>query len=275
MFVAQLTEELAEKVDQAFESKRAHRWIISLIILNALTLSLSTVPLIKQNYNLVLQIINKIILGVFSLELAARMIVTRGLFFRKGWNVFELIVVLVSYVPANYGLDSLRILRILNCLRLLELFPKVRHVIDGLTHSIVGILNVFFLGILFFFIFTLMATKLFSPWDPENFGSLGSSALFLFNLMATGDFINLEKVYTAYPPAWILAISFFIIMAYFMVNLVVGVVVNAMTKAEEENEVREAATPSEQVLVHIAEEMRLLKHEISTLKNFLKAEENK
>src|SRR5690606_2944692 len=69
------------------ESARVQRVIMTLIVLTAITLGLETSPAIMSHAGDVLHAIDRIVLTVFVIEIAAKL-AGRGLgFFRSGWNV--------------------------------------------------------------------------------------------------------------------------------------------------------------------------------------------
>jgi voltage-gated sodium channel len=158
---------------------------------------------------------------------------------------------------------------VLHCLRILELLPKTKHILDGLAHSFTGIINVVSICFVFFYVFGLMATDMFNEWDPQNFGNLGASLLSLFTLMASGGVTDLKDIYTAHPVAWVLIISFVVIMSYFILNLVIGVIVGAMAKAEDEIEAIGGPSVYEKAIMDMGQELNLLRNEIADLKKEL------
>ena len=83
---------------------RTERVIMSLIVVNAVILGLETSKTVMASYGLLLEILDHIILAVFVVEIAARVIVHRVAFFRDPWSVFDFIVGAPG--PANSGRPS-------------------------------------------------------------------------------------------------------------------------------------------------------------------------
>ncbi len=71
------------------EDPRTERFIMALIILNAITLGLETSDSVMARFGPLLTVIDRVIIGVFVLEILARFVVQRGAFFRDGWNIFD------------------------------------------------------------------------------------------------------------------------------------------------------------------------------------------
>ena len=109
---------------KAFLSTRRFETVITvLIVVNAITLGLETVPAIMERFGPVLVLIDRAILAVFVVELLARLVAWRLEFFRDPWRIFDLIVVGVALMPATGNLSVLRALRILRVLRLISMVP--------------------------------------------------------------------------------------------------------------------------------------------------------
>lgn len=269
MFILMLTEELAEKIDSFFESKRAHSYIIALTIINGLVMGLGFVKSIKEQYGSLLGNIDSIIISIFIIELASRIITTRAKFFKNYWNVFDLLVTTISVLPFQHGLGPLRLLRSLHSLRLLELLPKTKHILDSLAHSMMGILNVILLAFVFYYIFAIIATDLFASIVPGQFGSLEISMLTLFKFMTSPNWEVVHPITDVMPYGWVFFCLFIICISYFVLNLVIGVVVEAMAKAEEENEVPHELSAQEQTLTAIKAQLAQLNHDMVSLRQQL------
>jgi voltage-gated sodium channel len=80
-------------LERLLKNPRTERVILTLIIVNAITLGLETSPSAMATFGPVLIAIDRIILSIFVLELAARLGVHRLSFFRDPWSVFDLAVV--------------------------------------------------------------------------------------------------------------------------------------------------------------------------------------
>ena len=96
---------------------RTERFIIAVIILNAVVLGLETSKITMASYGRVLEVLDHIMLGIFVVELTARIIVHRWAFFRDPWSVFDFVVVAIALVPATETFTVLRALRVLRVLR--------------------------------------------------------------------------------------------------------------------------------------------------------------
>ena len=98
---------------------RTERVIMALIVVNAVILGLETSKSVMASYGRLLEILDHIILAVFVIEIAARVIVHRFAFFRDPWSVFDFVVIGIALVPATETFSVLRSLRVLRALRLI------------------------------------------------------------------------------------------------------------------------------------------------------------
>jgi len=219
------------------------RVITLLIVINAVTLGLETDADIVAGHGGVLSLIDRIILVVFTLELALKMYAYRSGFFRSGWNNFDFLIVSIAWMPASGPFAILRALRILRVLRLLSVVPQMRKVIAAIGHSIPGMMSVISVLGLLFYIAAVMATKLFGQVDDpqlqEWFGSVGASAYTLFQIMTLESWSMgiVRPTMETYPWAWTFFVPFIIITSFAVLNLFIGIIVDSMqiinTRSEE------------------------------------------
>jgi voltage-gated sodium channel len=158
------------------ESQRFERAIIILIIINAITLGMETSPALMDAIGPVLLTIDRLILAVFVVELMIKFAVYRLDFFKSPWRIFDLIIVSIALIPAAGPFSVLRALRILRVLRLISAVPSMRRVVGGLLTALPGLGSIVLLLMLVFYVFSVMATKLFGGEFPQWFGSIAASA---------------------------------------------------------------------------------------------------
>lgn len=118
------------------------RFIIALIVLNAVVLGLETSPELVARYGEFMTLINHVVLAVFVLEAVIKITAVMpriGLYFGDGWNLFDFTIVVLSLVPATGDFAMIaRLLRLLRVMRLI--FGNVTEIVDayvglvGLSH---------------------------------------------------------------------------------------------------------------------------------------------
>jgi len=246
--------------------------ILGLIIANSITLALETSPAATQTFGGLLHFIDKVFLSIFVLELIARLIVDFRGFWRDPWRIFDFCVVVIALLPTSGALSVLRALRILRVLRLISAVPAMRRVVSGLLGAMPGMASIVFLIALIFFVFSVIATKLFSVSFPVWFGSLGASAYTLFQIMTLESWSMgiVRPVMDVYPLAWILFIPFIILTAFTVLNLFIGVIVDAM-QTEHESAASEERGQMISDNEAILSELRELRQEVATMNADLKS----
>ena len=264
-------------VRRRMESSRVQYFITLLIVINAIILGLETVPLAMERYGAFLLAVDNFILGVFVIEILLRIYAHRLSFFRDPWSLFDFTVVAIALVPASGPLAVLRALRILRVLRLLTLVPSMRRVVGALLGSIPGLSSIALVLLLIYYVFAVIATKLFGEHFPQWFGSIGESLYSLFQIMTLESWSMgiVRPVMVEHPYAWIFFIIFILIATFTMLNLFIAIIVNAMqTFTEEENRERKEALVEtrDHIEADLHSEMAALRREIGELRQSMKAD---
>jgi len=247
-------------IQSIVESPLFKNFIIALIIFNGITLGLATSKDVMDSYGEMIQFVDAVIIGIFTIEIAMRIFVYRTSFFKDPWSLFDFFVVAISLVPANAGLQILRILRVLRLFRLLTIIPQMRIIIGALIGVIPGIFSVSMVLMLFFYVFAIMATNLFGESFPEWFGTLGASMYTLFQIMTLESWSMgiVRPVMEVHPYAWIFFVIYILLITFIMVNLFIGLVVDAIftIKEHDKEETQES-------------EIKQLQNEIKELKELI------
>lgn len=204
--------------------------ILALILINAVTLGLETSKDAMATYGGLLRTVDAVILSLFVVEIAVRLFVHRGAFFRDPWSLFDLAVVAIALVPASGPFAILRALRVLRVLRVLTLLPSMRRVVGGLLASIPGLSSIALVMAIIFYVSAVLATTLFGPQFEEWFGSVGRSLYTLFQVMTLESWSMgiARPVMVAFPWAWMFFVPFILIATFTMLNLFIGVIVSAI-----------------------------------------------
>ena len=259
-------------------SRRTEQVITALIVLNAIILGLETSDTVMASWGGWLLWADRILLTVFVIEIAARLVAHRLAFFRDPWSLFDFVVVGVALVPATGAFSVLRALRVLRVLRLITVAPSLKRVVAALISALPGMGAIVMLLGLVFYVSSVMATMLFGEQFPQWFGSLGASAYSLFQIMTLESWSMgiVRPVMEIYPWAWAFFVPFILATAFTMLNLFIGVVVNAMQeehdellKAEHEEvetQLRQAAAEREQARVESAAEARAMTKELKAMR---------
>jgi voltage-gated sodium channel len=240
---------------------------MTLIILTAIILGLETSKGVMSQWGHVLEFINNVFLAVFVVELTLRIFAWRMRFFKDPWSLFDLIVVGIALVPASGPLSILRALRVLRVLRLVSAVPAMRRVVTTLLGALPGLGSIAILLSLFYYVFAVIATKIFGDTFPDWFGTLGHSLYTLFQVMTLESWSMgiARPVMEAFPYAWVFFIPFILIATFTMLNLFIAIIVNAM---QSFNDAEHAVEKNEEVLAH-NQEINLLNEKLDKLQTDL------
>ena len=95
--------------------------ILTIILLNAVTLGMETSPIIMEKYGKILSLVDNVCLTIFVIELILKLFAVGLRFFKDPWNLFDFFVISIYLAPISEGFSVLRALRILRVLRALSL----------------------------------------------------------------------------------------------------------------------------------------------------------
>lgn len=250
-----------DRLRDLIEHRHFRSFILGVILFNAVFLGLETSQPVMARVGPLVYALDMICLGIFVLELGAKIFVWRWRFFRDGWNLFDFVIVAVALVPAAQGLSVLRTLRILRLFRVVSVAPTLRRVVEGLINALPGMGSVFLLMGVVFYIGSVIATKLFGATFPEWFGTLGASAYSLFQIMTLESWSMgiVRPVMEIHPYAWVFFVPFILVTTFVVVNLVVGLIVNSMQEAHDVEADELTGSYRDEVIARLAEIEKLLK----------------
>ena len=220
------------------ESKIINVFITFVILVNAITLGLETSEKLVSKIGNILIYIDKIALSIFVIELLIKLFVYKLNFFRSGWNVFDFIIVTVALIPSSGPLSILRAFRIFRALRLLSMIPSMKKVIQAMFYAIPGIASVGTIILLIFYISAVLVTNFFGNKFENWFGTIGDSMYSLFQIMTLESWSMgiVRPVMEEYPYAWAFFVPFILITTFAVLNLFIGIIVDAMQNQTIEDE---------------------------------------
>lgn len=219
--------------------------IAGVIIANAIVLGLETFPAVMESYGDQLIIANEVCYGIFVVELILRF-ASYGKrpqdFFKNGWNIFDLIVIGGVWIPGvRENATLLRLLRLGRIARLLRFLPDARVLISTVVRSIPPLGSIVVLTVLILFIYGMIGWTLFGQALPESWGTVTRSMLTLFILLTLENFPTyLEEALTVTPWATVYFVSYVLVAAFVIFNLLIGIIISSMESAREREALREA-----------------------------------
>lgn len=232
------------------QSSRFNNFVVAVIIVNAVLIGLSTY-LTDATALQAIAAIETVCVGIYLVEIVLRFLArdSTSAFFRDGWNIFDLLIVIAALVPASNGIGPvLRILRVFRVLRLVKTIPELRLIVAVLLRSVASMKYVALLATILFYVYAVIGVKLFGgvghPMQPY-FASIHESCFTLFRILTGDDWTRMRYelaqagqplgAFTAFQVSWI------VIATFLLVNLIVGAVINNYQKVQDIEEHRSLA----------------------------------
>jgi voltage-gated sodium channel len=260
---------LRRKVVNFIESKTFICFITFVIILNAITLGLETNNSIIAQHSELFTLFDKIVVLIFVIEMALKLYVYRLSFFRAGWNVFDFLIISIAFIPAMGPISVIRALRILRVLRLISIVPQMRRVIGALIHAIPGMASILAVLLIIFYVAAVLVTTLFGGEFELLFGSIGASMYTLFQIMTLEGWSEevVRPVMTVYPLSWMFFIPFITITSFAVLNLFIGIIVDAMNIMHDKDD--PYTGPERRKQHEDLDDIKALRMEIAELKQLI------
>uniref|UniRef100_A0A3P9M1V5 Sodium channel protein n=1 Tax=Oryzias latipes TaxID=8090 RepID=A0A3P9M1V5_ORYLA len=192
--------------------------IMILICLNMVTMMVETDDQSDETEN-VLYWVNFIFIVVFTTEFLLKLFALRHYYFTNGWNIFDVVVVILSIVGMfladlieKYFVSPtlfrvIRLARIGRILRLIKGAKGIRTLLFALMMSLPALFNIGLLLFLVMFIFSIFGMSNFGYVkhsagidDMYNFETFGNSMIILFMITTSAGWDGLLLPILNYPP---------------------------------------------------------------------------
>ena len=145
-------------------------FITGIIILNSVLIGVET-----YTDNLTVKMIQQGILYIFTFEILMRFIAAKSIkeFFCDGWNVFDLTLVLIGYIPETLFasasmMTALRVLRVFRILRLLRTSKEIKLIVTVLVKSMTSMFYNLILFLIFVYLYAIAGVSMFRLPDPTT-----------------------------------------------------------------------------------------------------------
>ena len=234
-----MSQALAAWTARVVDSPHFLHAVTALILLNAVIVGLETYPEIRAAYGSVLELADRVVLYLFTVELALRFLAAnpRAAFFRSGWNIFDLIIVALGYLPSSEFFTVARLFRIVRVMRAISVIPNLQRVVAALLMSLPSLAHIAALLGLLIYVYAAIGTSLFGTIAPQFFGSLHQSVLTLFAVITLEGWVTvMDEVLPEMPGAWIYFVTFILLGTFVALNFFVGVIVNNLQSVTIEQE---------------------------------------
>lgn len=264
-----------QKAFKRIDQSSTFQWfVIAVIIISALTVGAHTYSL-PPAVETALHFMDIGITVFFLVELVIRYLASDGIrsFFKKGWNVFDTIIVLGSLYPAAGSTMLIaRLLRIFRVLRLVSMVPELRVLVNALIKAIPQMGYIGLLMFVIFYIYAAVGSMLFADINPTLWSDVSISMLTLFRVATFEDWTDvMYETMEVYSLSWFYYLTFIFLTAFIFLNMMVGTILEVMS--EEHKQLREERNPDADTMA-TSQEMQALHQKLDQLQHTL-AEMNK
>jgi voltage-gated sodium channel len=160
------------------------------------------------------------------------------------WNVFDFVVITAAFAPGlRQNATALRLVRLLRIVRIISVLPDARVLIRGMIRSLPPIASMAVLAVLLIYIYGLVGWILFHTEGPGRWGNIGDAMLNLFVMLTLEQWpVYLREGMEIYSWSWIYFVSYVLLAGFLLINILIGIVIDAMEGARREDRaVRRAA----------------------------------
>jgi voltage-gated sodium channel len=208
--------------------------IVVVIGANAVALGVETYPHLGEFRPLLLAL-EWAFRAVFVVEIAIRLGAYGPRprdFFKHGWNVFDFLVIAAAFLPGLHDSTALRIVRIARVLRLVRFSPGLRTIVTALLRSLPGVGGFLALALVTLYVYGMAGWLIFHDRFPDQYGTLGQAVLTLFVLLSQETLPDLiQQGLTVSPWTLVYYVSYVLITANLLLNILIAVIVNSMEEA--------------------------------------------
>jgi voltage-gated sodium channel len=300
---------VVEKIKRLVNSASFQRFILALIVISGILVGFETYPAFSEGTPIgnAIMAVQTVILWIFVAEQALKIAACGSRpwnYFRQGWNLFDLAIIVVCFLPLDAKFATVfRLARLLRTLRMVTVLPRLQVLVGALLKSIPSLGYIGLLLGLHFYVYACAGTFLFGKNDPMRFGSLHQTGLTLFQVLTLEGWNDVLATQNngsdaEYPDSWkeiaertrpgyrhshgqpmasaIYFVTFILLGTMIMLNLFTGVIISSMEEAQEERaeEAREEDL-KEKGFLTLHDELSLLSQQINDIAHRIKGLELK
>jgi voltage-gated sodium channel len=211
--------------------------VIIIILINAILIGIEVIY--NEKWPLRLQ---NICTALFIIELTLKCIATGfRRFITNSWNIFDAIVTLPGLLPGATSvltvLRTIRIIKIFQVFRIISENPDFRLIIEVMLRSLKAMVPLALLLCIFIYTYAILGMELFGK-GINQFSTFKEAVFTLFRMLTLENWSDLRDKAVEMYGYWIPTVyfvSWIIIGAFMIFNLVIGIIVNKYDETKEEN----------------------------------------
>ncbi|XP_068682482.1 cation channel sperm-associated protein 1-like [Montipora foliosa] len=274
------------------ESKIFSGSILFVILLNTVILVIQTDEEFSVKAGWYLSALDNVFLSIYFMEIVLKLYALRSHFFKTGWNIMDLFIVLFTMVDfllplivQNVGsfdvaaifrllrmFRAIRALRALRVLRTIRFLKNLQVIMTTILKSFRALSTIVMLQGLFLYMFAVIGRGLFYEVAPGRFGSLGKAFFTLFQLITLDDWFFMYSDVVAKSPGHsyiILYLIVYIVLENFIfMNLFVAVLVDNFQRTITAVEVKPLKKHSGMQIKSVFNDVPLSDHGAPTVYSF-------
>jgi voltage-gated sodium channel len=179
--------------------------------------------------------LHKVIFYIFTAEVLLKLY-ARGLSYLKNfWNALDFTVVTLAFIAVIFHMPMLALLLIFRTLRIAEIAPQLKKVVESFFLALPHVTAVLLLIILIYYIYGVLGMELYKTISPNFFGTFSGTLYTLVQLTALDSWADVSRpIIEKSPYAWIYFVSFAFLVSFSAINLIVGVFVDSVQKRSAE-----------------------------------------
>jgi len=236
------------KIRGFIEKKIFKNFILGVIIFNSIQLGLMTINDLNITFYNILKYIDLACLIIYIIEMILKFIAYNIVgYFKKLWNCFDFIIITISIISEFSTLSSikifrsLRVFRSLRSLRGFKLFSSINSlqmVIATIGKTLPGVAwtSVFILIIIY--LYSIIGVTEFGNDFQDLFGTIPRSFYSLFQVSTFESWSTgiCRPIMKKYSFAWLYFIPFLIVSSIVAMNILTGIIVNAICYDTNDND---------------------------------------
>jgi len=270
-----LEQELDADLHWLLGSRYFNGVIVALIVANAAQIGLS-IEFTGEGWDDLWDILEHFFTAVFALEMIAKVVVLRRLYFSDYWNLLDFTLVWCAIIDtwlitpfmsnnSDSGLSDLtafrvvRLCRIVRMVRMFEVFSELYIIMEGMFHSLRAMAWVSLLLFLVLYVCAIFCVELVGNVesypgrvvDNETvrsetlayfnnymyFGSIPRSMYSLFSIVIVGEWAEITRpVFEQQPLLMVFFVAFVVFTTFGIMNVIIGVIVDHTMEAARDYE---------------------------------------
>ncbi|MBR2790735.1 MAG: ion transporter, partial [Eggerthellaceae bacterium] len=145
-------------------------------------------------------------------------------------------------------------------------FKQLRIIVEAIGRSMVGVGWTALLLILMMYVFDVIGISIFGDAFPEYFDNLGTGLFTLFEVLTLEGWNSIaHDIMAVYPAAWLYFIPYVIFSAFIMINVVTGIIINAVDESTQIERINRYDSEEAQLVTELGE----LKAQVETVQYLL------